>query len=236
MSHSLIIALCVSAAIHAAFLSRKTGAVRAPWHPADQEIEMLPMEKAAVEKEAPRWSLPALPPLPVEPPLSMRNTDTFSALQKDISVEKPPLPAWDKEAAAAPAKKPQQQQASDAGKEALAEIEEDLSVSREKMEAIKDTPAYMGYYNFIREKIKRTAMERYTSADEGKVTLVFLLSRTGAVKTVAINPRQSGAPDTLKKIGMESIRRASPFPAFPAALQYENLEFSITVRFKQKSL
>jgi len=198
---------------------------------------MLPQEKAAVQKEAPAGSLPALPPLPEEPILSLKNTDTFSALQKDIPVEKPPLPAWDKEAAASTAAvKPQGQEVSDSGRKTLEQIEEDLSVSREKMEAIKNTPAYMGYYNFIREKIKRVAMEQYTTGDEGEITLVFILSHTGAVKTVAIDPRQSRAPDTLKKIGTESIRRASPFPAFPAALQYENLEFSITVRFKQRGL
>lgn len=234
MTRSLPIAFSFSLGLHAAFLSGNPAVFRSDPPRVNKEIEVLPAEKN--EKEPPRGSLAALPALPEEPPPYIKDTGAFSPVQKDTLVEKPVFPAWDKRtvAAASAALKPDEPARPDAGTEAPEQTAEGLSVSRQKMEQIKNTPAYMGYYSFIREKIRKIATERYTQTDEGEVTVVFILSRRGAITAATVQLQGSHASDMLKKIAVESVKRASPFPVFPPELKYGNLEFSITIHFKRK--
>lgn len=234
MSYSLTAALGISLGLHAALLSVSPAISRPDPRFVSREIEVVPIEKS---EEAARLKIrTSLPALPEAPLLSIKDTGVLSAIQKDIPVEKPPLPAWDKHAVAdaSAASKQEGHKRSSAGADTLQQIAEGLSVSKEKMAEIKSTPVYMGYYNFIREKIRRTATEQYTQTDEGEVTAIFILSRSGAVTAAAVHPQESRASDMLKKIAVESIKRASPFPVFPPELKYGNLEFSITIHFKRK--
>ena len=94
---------------------------------------------------------------------------------------------------------------------------------------------YISYYKLLREKIKKEIDRRYArGGKEGTVHVVFTLLQNGVLKKIVIDEARSAKSARLKKITVKSVKSASPFPAFPEALDRKELIFSIAIIFKKK--
>lgn len=217
--NTFLYCLAISLSVHTAFLgwmrlspSEKRG--QAP------EIVFQQTEPQPVVKQ---W-IPPLPELPMKVPPYLKQ-EQLDAAQKDLGLDKPVLPAESESTMLVDEQE----------KDALERIARKLSVSKQVMAEIKQTPAYMEYYEFIRNKIKSAAMQRYTATGEGDVGIVFILSRRGDVVAAGVDKSFAQSSETLKRMALESVTRSSPFPTFPPELNYQNLEFSLTIHFRRKN-
>lgn len=96
-------------------------------------------------------------------------------------------------------------------------------------------PIYLNYQNFIRENLRRFLYNKYSDIPQrGEVYLTFILNANGSVKQAQIIEDKSTASADLRKIVIESLYDASPFPPLPAALNTPILSFSVTVHFKER--
>jgi TonB family protein len=97
---------------------------------------------------------------------------------------------------------------------------------------LRKIPAYMEYYQLVRQKVRKNAYRYYDSRDEGEVFLNFAVSSNGRLKSLQLN-RESKAGIVLQNIALRSVRAANPFPAFPSELnEYTLLNFNISIYFK----
>lgn len=104
-----------------------------------------------------------------------------------------------------------------------------LSKPREKLDSL---PAYVNYYENIREKIRKNAYVYYQEDFSGKVSLSFVLDNKGRLIQVETEDRQVSY--YLRTIALKSIEEASPFPEFPPELEkYKTLAFKLTIHFKK---
>lgn len=95
-----------------------------------------------------------------------------------------------------------------------------------------NNPSYISYYQIVREKIRRSAYQNYTSAEVGEVFLSFLIFSDGSVKTVRLIEEKSSPSSYLREIALRSIKEASPFPNFPKELDYPQLSFNVVISFE----
>lgn len=95
-----------------------------------------------------------------------------------------------------------------------------------------DNPSYISYYQIVREKIRRTAYQNYTSAEVGEVFLSFLIFADGSLKTVNLVEERSSPSPYLREIALRSIKEAAPFPNFPKELDYPQLSFNVVISFE----
>lgn len=95
-----------------------------------------------------------------------------------------------------------------------------------------NNPLYLSYYQLIREKIRRAAYQNYNRDASGEVYLSFVISQDGSIKDVRIIDEKSSTNPYLKRIALESVQDASPFPAFPKELDYPHLSFNVVVSFE----
>ncbi|MFA5362101.1 MAG: energy transducer TonB [Candidatus Omnitrophota bacterium] len=95
-----------------------------------------------------------------------------------------------------------------------------------------DNPSYLGYYQIVREKIRRSAYQSYTKTETGEVYLTFLIARNGSLVDVRLNSERSSPSVYLKEVASHSIRVASPFPLFPKELDYPQLSFNVIISFE----
>lgn len=98
--------------------------------------------------------------------------------------------------------------------------------------AQSNNPTYMGYYQLVREKIKRAAYQNYSRTETGEVYLSFIISNDGYLKEVHLVEDKSSSNPYLKEIALRSIKDASPFPNFPKELDYPYLSFNVVVSFE----
>jgi len=97
---------------------------------------------------------------------------------------------------------------------------------------LKNNPAYMNYYRFIREKIKKTTYNNYNRNAGGEVIVSFKVMSDGTLASIDLNP-DSAANNYLKTVTIKSLKESAPFPAFPAELsQHPYLQFNISIYFK----
>lgn len=102
---------------------------------------------------------------------------------------------------------------------------------------LKKTPAYMGYYNNMRQKIKDKAYQYYKSNfngnDSGSISLNFTIENNGQLKEVQVS-KNSLNNQELQNIALKSIQEAAPFGDFPKSLKnYFNRQFTVTICFKK---
>ncbi|MDP2905447.1 MAG: energy transducer TonB [Candidatus Omnitrophota bacterium] len=98
---------------------------------------------------------------------------------------------------------------------------------------IAKNPAYIGYYQFNRERIKRAAYrQNYAGKEEGEVTVSFVIASDGALKHIRLVEEVSCPSPYLRNIAVESIREAAPFPKFPSELDYPQIPFTLTITFQ----
>lgn len=65
----------------------------------------------------------------------------------------------------------------------------------------------------------------------GTVRMVFVLGSNGAVRSVRIAGRSGNS--SLDSAALAMVRRASPFPSFPAGIGKSSMTFSVPVRFSR---
>ena len=96
---------------------------------------------------------------------------------------------------------------------------------------IKKTPAYMNYYNTVREKIRKNAYHYYNSHQKGIIYISFVVLKNGDLFDQTLS-ETSTVNRELVDIAFKSIRTASPFPPFPKELDYPKLQFNVSIHFK----
>ncbi len=101
-------------------------------------------------------------------------------------------------------------------------------VDMEKM----NNPTYLNYYQFVREKIRRSAYQNYSRNEIGEVYLAFIISSNGILLEVRFIEEKSSTNYYLKETAMRSVRNSSPFPPFPKELDYPQLSFNVIISFE----
>jgi TonB family protein len=101
-------------------------------------------------------------------------------------------------------------------------------VDTEKM----NNPSYVSYYQFVREKIRRSAYSNYSRSETGEVYLSFVIYANGVLRDAQLIEEKSSVSYYLRETALRSIRDASPFPAFPKELDYSQLSFNVIISFE----
>jgi len=94
------------------------------------------------------------------------------------------------------------------------------------------SPSYLAHSQIVREKIKRALYQNYNRMEEGQVFITFVLTSQGRLKNVRLIDKKSAAIGYLRKIALESVKDASPFPPFPEELDYKQLSFNVIISFE----
>jgi hypothetical protein len=80
--------------------------------------------------------------------------------------------------------------------------------------------------------MQRADTKKPASPVYGEVIISFALNRDG---TLASTPQtEEGSSTALTKIGIESIKDASPFPPFPASMDAEQETFKIAISYQRQ--
>ena len=95
-----------------------------------------------------------------------------------------------------------------------------------------NSPSYINYYQVVREKIRRSAYQNYSSSEVGEVYISFIITNAGELKDTRLVKEKSFSSDYLRKIALASISDASPFPNFPEDLDYPQLTFNVVISFE----
>ncbi len=93
-------------------------------------------------------------------------------------------------------------------------------------------PAYLSYYEIIREKIKSVADLDSTLDKEGEVCLSFILESNGQLRALKIIDEKSINDQNLRQLAYGFIEKAAPFPPFPSNLNHPRLSFNVIVEFR----
>lgn len=104
-------------------------------------------------------------------------------------------------------------------------------IDMEKLMEIKKTPAYMNYYNTIRERIREKAYMNYHQAMQGVVYVSFIILNDGNLYHLNLLEKSTDNNDLLQA-ARKSIADAAPFPPFPQNLNYPKLHFNVSIHFK----
>ncbi|MFH1578077.1 MAG: energy transducer TonB [Candidatus Omnitrophota bacterium] len=208
------IALAISLATHAIvflkFSNLNIFALRRPQTQVEityvqQELKNLPSQSYA--QKLPQTPSQQTSSKRVAPPPYVQN-DLLLKKARDISVEKP-----------------------DFVKPEIIAMKKKVTLPILDQEKITN-PAYLSYYQLVREKIKNMAYQNYTRLFNGEVYLSFIILHNGQLKDVRINESGSTTHTYLKSVAHKSIRDASPFPSFPAELDYPELSFNVIISFE----
>ncbi len=112
--------------------------------------------------------------------------------------------------------------------------QQEIYLSQEVRETPKDLQrqeekAYLEYFNIIREKIRARVYSSGVSDEEGVVEVVFTVSSDG--RLVYINKVDTTLSRDIKKSVINAMRRAQPFPPFPAELGKKPITFFLSIEF-----
>lgn len=100
---------------------------------------------------------------------------------------------------------------------------------------IRSSREYIDYYQLIREKIRAQLKRQYRAyVAQGEVNLIFVLSADGRLESVGVDSGSSAADRALHEIAMRSVREASPFPAFPKTVDLPRMSFTLQVSFQRE--
>ncbi|MBI5124329.1 MAG: hypothetical protein HZA72_02810, partial [Candidatus Omnitrophica bacterium] len=106
----------------------------------------------------------------------------------------------------------------EAGQEDAKEIraKDEARENAKRQARIRSSKDYINYFQLLREKIRQRLKSNYMDyQNEGDVSLAFVLNSDGSLSTVDVDSRSSSQDMTLKRIAIESVKEAAPFPAFP---------------------
>ena len=112
---------------------------------------------------------------------------------------------------------------------------EDADALAKKEVLVKSTKDYINYYQLIREKIRRQLKIKYRDySAEGEAQTTFIINSDGSLVSVAIDRAKSVPDGRLLAIAESSVKDASPFPAFPKAINPPTMSFNLTITFKKR--
>ncbi len=101
--------------------------------------------------------------------------------------------------------------------------------------ALSKEPAYLDYYQAIREKIKNSAnRHKPVLFTPGEVYIFFVLGNQGQLKRLKAIESKSNPSPILQEAALLGVEDASPFPPFPAGLNREQIAFNIVISFEIK--
>jgi hypothetical protein len=106
-------------------------------------------------------------------------------------------------------------------------------VNNEKNSGRKAT--YISYYRSVREKIRYYADKNYIkegSASQGEIFLSFVVTSSGELLHIMIIDARSAEDLLLRNLAINSIRDASPFPAFPQGMNQHQITFNVVISFE----
>lgn len=111
----------------------------------------------------------------------------------------------------------------------LSEVEMESSLK------LAQNPAYLTYNNFTRERLRRCLYNKFSEVrDEGVVCLKFVLKSDGALLEYRVIDEKSRASERLKRMAVEGLRDASPFPPLPKELDLPLATFSVIINFIER--
>ena len=93
-------------------------------------------------------------------------------------------------------------------------------------------PAYMSYYDVIREKIKAVASLNSPLMAEGEIYLTFILDSNGQLKSLKLIDEKSIPDQKLRQLAYNFVEQAAPFPPFPNELKHPQLSFTVIIEFR----
>jgi len=93
-------------------------------------------------------------------------------------------------------------------------------------------PLYLDYYKEVRSRIRERAYSNYQQLDSGEVYLSFIVEASGELKRIKIIEERTKANQYLRRVSMQSVKEASPFPSFPENLKYPELSFNVVISFE----
>ncbi|MBU2541169.1 MAG: energy transducer TonB [Candidatus Omnitrophica bacterium] len=93
-------------------------------------------------------------------------------------------------------------------------------------------PAYLSYYQIIREKIKNVAHLNNTLVNEGEVYLSFVVDSSGQLITAKVVNEKSTNNQELQYMAHSFLEKAAPFPVFPPKLKHQQLSFNVIIEFR----
>ncbi|MFC1621207.1 energy transducer TonB [Candidatus Omnitrophota bacterium] len=108
-------------------------------------------------------------------------------------------------------------------------------IEEEKDDAKKAT--YISYYRSVREKIRQYADRNYPREKrliKGEVFLSFVVASSGELLLVKVVDERSAQSPALRKIAINSVRDASPFPAFPKGMSQYQITFNVIISFESR--
>ena len=106
-------------------------------------------------------------------------------------------------------------------------------VEEEQDDAKKAT--YISYYRAVRESIRQWADRNYPKNKrlaQGEVFLSFIVTSSGELIQVRVVDEKSSNNRFLRNIAINSIRDASPFPAFPKGMNNYQITFNVIISFE----
>ena len=110
-----------------------------------------------------------------------------------------------------------------------------IKLSEVRMESslkLAQNPAYLTYNNFLRERIRRCLYNKFSEvSDEGVVCLKFALKSDGSLLEYRVIDEKSRASERLKRMAVEGLLDASPFPPLPKELDSPLATFSVIIHF-----
>lgn len=95
-----------------------------------------------------------------------------------------------------------------------------------------NNPSYMSYYQFVREKIRRSAYQNYAKTETGEIYLSFIIARNGTLQDIRLIEDKSSPSMYLRELAIRSVRTATPFTEFPKELDYPQLSFNVIISFE----
>jgi hypothetical protein len=93
---------------------------------------------------------------------------------------------------------------------------------------------YLSYRQRLRQRIQERAYlyVDHPDFDVGEVYLTFVLLSDGTLRDIKISEDRTAANQYLRGVGLRSIKESSPFPPFPADLNYPELTFNVVISFE----
>ena len=106
------------------------------------------------------------------------------------------------------------------------------AIEMESSAKLSQNPVYLTYSNFLREGIRRCLYNKFSDInDKGIVCIKFALSQDGTLLEYHIVDTKSIASQRLKRLAVDGLRDAAPFPPLPKELDSPVATFSVIIHF-----
>jgi outer membrane biosynthesis protein TonB len=179
----------------------------------------------SLQKEAPRpkpkMIFPVIKPVLKEEPLKKAELPKVNKEEKAGEAQKIEKPA------------PAETEQAKANLPSEAKKQETVAIPKEV--STQEVPHYLDYYSIIRLQIRAKLSRSYQHfVAMGDVYLFFCLDREGRLLEAKVIDEKSNANNYLKKVALQSLLDAAPFPRFPEGLTLSQVTFSVIISFERE--